>query len=110
MGYSPYQFKEIGEYVSRVDLGVISISAYAPRWFMMDVHINPEEVVQIHLDIHARQSLVIQWGTFPVNSEPRAEPQEQLTKALLQRNIDREFISTIKTSETRSIRLGTAQQ
>lgn len=108
-GYNPYQFRQIGEHFPRVDLGLISIGAYAPRWFMKDVHINPAEAVQIHQDIHAIQSLAIQWGTFPMTSEPIDEPPELLKRALQEKNIDLDVFSTMKIGETRFINMKTGQ-
>ena len=99
-GYNPFQFKEIGTRFSRVDLGLISIGAYEPRWFMKDVHIDPEEAVQIHEDIHAKHSLAIQWGTFPMTAEPIDEPPARLKQALKNNNVDQQEFSVIKIGET----------
>ncbi len=105
-GYNPYQFKEIGERFPRVDLGLISIGAYAPRWFMKDVHINPEEAVQIHQDIQATRSVGIQWGTFPLTAEPVDEPPVRLHRALSEKNIDQDEFFTMKIGETKMIAPG----
>ena len=40
-GYNEVQFKEIGERWNDIDLALIPIGAYAPRWFMMTSHVNP---------------------------------------------------------------------
>lgn len=46
-------------------------------WFCRDVmqgqHIDPEEAVQIHQDLQAKQSVAIHWGTFALAYEVRAD-------------------------------------
>ena len=44
-------FAKIGKRYSHIDLSLISIGAYAPRWFIKDMHVNPKEAVKIYLDI-----------------------------------------------------------
>lgn len=67
-------FKLIGEKFGPFDLAAIPIGAYEPRWFMKDVHCNPEEAVQIHLDLGAKQSVAIHHGTFPMADEDFLAP------------------------------------
>ena len=100
---SPYQFKEIGNRFSQIDLALISIGAYEPRWFMKDVHINPEEAVQIHLDTGAEKSLAVQWGTFRLTAEPIDDPPEKLKEALAKKKIDLAVFSLMKIGETRFV-------
>ena len=49
-GYSDI-FKEIGRKEVPFDLSCIPIGAYSPRWFMSPIHIDPQQAVQVHLDI-----------------------------------------------------------
>ena len=62
-GYSK-DFKDIGKRFPQMDVSLIPIGAYAPRWFMKDMHCHPEEAVQIHLDVNSQKSIGMHWGTF----------------------------------------------
>lgn len=39
------------------------------RGIMKSQHVDPEEAVQIHMDIQAKTSLAIHWGTFALAYE-----------------------------------------
>mgnify|MGYP003571020279 CR=1 FL=1 len=80
-GYNAKIFTEIGRRLGPFDLGLIPVGGYAPRWFMQDMHVNPEEAVQLHRDIGARFSLGIHWGAFPLTAEPIDEPPARLRQA-----------------------------
>jgi N-acyl-phosphatidylethanolamine-hydrolysing phospholipase D len=97
------QFKEIGGKFPRIDLALISIGAYEPRWFMKDMHINPEEAVRIHEDLGARYSLGIQWGTFQLTAEPIDDPPIKLREAQLKKGLALRSFQTMKIGETRLI-------
>jgi L-ascorbate metabolism protein UlaG (beta-lactamase superfamily) len=83
-GYSAEHFPEIGRrFASRggIDLGVIPIGGYEPRWFMSRQHVNPEEAVKIHRDIGTRRSLGVHWGTFQLTDEPLDQAVSDLAAA-----------------------------
>jgi hypothetical protein len=50
-------FLEVADRHPVVDVAVLPIGAYAPRWFMKDQHVNPAETVRIMQDCGARQAL-----------------------------------------------------
>jgi L-ascorbate metabolism protein UlaG (beta-lactamase superfamily) len=56
-GYSN-DFKTTYERLGAPDYSFIPIGAYDPRWFMKDSHVNPEEAVQIALDLQTPILLV----------------------------------------------------
>jgi N-acyl-phosphatidylethanolamine-hydrolysing phospholipase D len=99
-GYSN-DFKDIGERFPQMDLSLIPIGAYAPRWFMKDMHCNPEEAVHIHLDVNSQKSIGMHWGTFlDLTDEPLEEPPVRLAKVLEDKGIDPNEFITMKHGET----------
>jgi L-ascorbate metabolism protein UlaG (beta-lactamase superfamily) len=98
-GYSPI-FNDIGRKLGPFDVSAIPIGAYEPRWFMQDHHINPEEAVQVHLDLKSRKSVAIHWGTFILTDEPLDEPPERLKSAVEKRQLVKDSFLVLKHGET----------
>ena len=103
-GYNPHQFTEIGREFKTIDLALISIGAYEPRWFMKEMHINPAEAVQIHQDIKSQHSIALQWGTFQLTSEPIDDPPLKLKEALIREKIPSQEFELLKIGETKVIK------
>lgn len=99
-GYSQ-DFRDIGERFAPVDLALIPIGAYAPRWFMKSMHVNPDEAVRIHEDLQSRQSVAMHWGTFRLTEEPLDEPPQRLREVLRERGIDERHFWVLEHGETR---------
>jgi L-ascorbate metabolism protein UlaG (beta-lactamase superfamily) len=55
------------------------VGAYNRSW--PDIHMNPEEAVQAHLDVNGRLLVPIHWCTFRLAPHPWAEPIERLLAA-----------------------------
>jgi L-ascorbate metabolism protein UlaG (beta-lactamase superfamily) len=81
-------FREMRARIGAPDIALIPIGAYAPRWFMCNQHINPEEAVRIMEDLQASQTMGIHWGVFQLTDEAREEPVELLREAMHQRDLD----------------------
>jgi L-ascorbate metabolism protein UlaG (beta-lactamase superfamily) len=79
--YGPH-FAEIGRRCGGVDVALLPIGAYEPRWFMSANHVNPEEAVRVHRDVGSRQSVAMHFGTFQLTDEPIDEPVRALGEAL----------------------------
>ncbi len=79
-GYS-LDFKDIRSKLGKVNVAMIPIGAYEPRWFMGKQHVDPDGAVRIHQDLEADFSVGVHWGTFPLADEPMAEPPLELERA-----------------------------
>ena len=85
------------------DIALLAVGAYEPRWFMKEQHINPAEAVQIHLDLKAKRSVGVHWGTFALTDEPLDQPPKDLAAALLAANISGDDFFLMAIGQTRQI-------
>ena len=103
-GYSR-DFADIQQRFGSFDLAAIPIGAYEPRWFMAPQHIDPEEAVRIHQDVHARQSVAVHWGSFVLGDEPLDEPPRRLAQALAAAGVPHDAFWVLRHGETRRLAL-----
>lgn len=104
-GYNEFQFRQIGQRLGGMDLALIPIGAYAPRWFMKPQHIDPEEAVRIHEEIGARLSIAMHWGTFQLSAEEIDAPRQRLETALRRRPSHAAPFITLPIGATRKIEI-----
>lgn len=81
-GYNPHDFREIGKKFGPMDLSLIPIGAYHPRFFMREIHVNPEEAVFIHREVGSKLSIGMHWNTFKLTREKLQQPPYDLYLAL----------------------------
>jgi L-ascorbate metabolism protein UlaG (beta-lactamase superfamily) len=79
--YAPF-FTDVRERLGPLDLALLPIGAYEPRWFMRAVHMNPAEAVQAHLDLGRPESIGMHFGTFQLTLEPIDAPAAALAASL----------------------------
>ena len=72
-GYGHW-FAEIGRRYPGIDLALLPIGAYAPRWMLRPVHTDPEEAVAACRDLGAKRMAPMHWATFLLSAEPPLEP------------------------------------
>lgn len=92
-GYGPH-FKETYKRLGAPTLALLPIGAYMPRWFMRDAHMNPEDAVVAHLDLHAKKSLGMHFGSFQLTDEAIDSPVKDLEMAMRKLNVT-DFLSPI---------------
>ena len=54
---------------------------------MSESHVNPEDAVQIMIDLEAEHSFGMHWGTFKLTDEDTLEPPIRLNEAVKASNI-----------------------
>ncbi len=72
-GFSKH-FQKTAEAVGAVDVALLPIGSYNPRWFMSPTHIDPSEAVTAAQILKARIVLPIHWATFRLSDEKIMEP------------------------------------
>lgn len=79
--YHSTVFKQVGDAYGPVDYALVPIGAYEPRNLMGEVHVNPEEAVNIGRDLGAKKLVAMHWGTIVLTTEPAFEPPTRFREA-----------------------------
>lgn len=93
-------FKQIANKFPNIDLAILPIGAYEPRWFMKVVHMNPEDAVRAFLDLNAKSMLPIHYNTFVLTDEPLDEPLKKTIEIFTKKGLDIEELQDLKIGET----------
>ncbi len=99
-GAGPH-WADIRERLGAPDVALLPIGAYAPRWFMGPVHMDPADAVQAHLTLGARRSVGMHFGTFQLTDEAIDAPLEALEAARTAAGLDPAAFVTHGQGETR---------
>jgi L-ascorbate metabolism protein UlaG (beta-lactamase superfamily) len=99
-GYCPH-FAEIGRRFPRIDLALLPIGAYEPRWFTRRNHVDPQEAVRAHLDLKPRRSLGMHFGTFQLTDEAIDAPVLALRRAQAEAGVAEADFDVLAFGETR---------
>jgi L-ascorbate metabolism protein UlaG (beta-lactamase superfamily) len=94
-------FRDVRERFGRVDLALLPIGAYEPRWFMQDQHMNPEDAVRAHIDLDARVSVGTHFGCFQLTDEGIDDPPLELAGACKRHEVSLAAFEVLETGETR---------
>lgn len=74
-------FEDIRRRSGGVDVALVPIGAWAPRWFQAPFHVDPEEAARIARIMGARTAVGIHWGTFPLSEEAPTEQRRRFLAA-----------------------------
>jgi L-ascorbate metabolism protein UlaG (beta-lactamase superfamily) len=93
-------FSDIRRRLGPIDLALLPIGAYEPRWFMRAVHMNPAEAVVAHSELGASQSIAMHFGTFQLTTEGIDEPVRALDEACHANEVLRSRFRTLEWGES----------
>jgi len=92
-------FREFARRFGPIDVAMLPIGAYAPRWFMSYQHVDPAEAWQAFVDLEARWMLPMHWGTFDLTDEPLDLPPRELARAIDEAGGDPERVRLLAVGE-----------
>lgn len=76
-------FKDIGDKYGPFDLTMVETGAYDPQW--PDIHMQPEETMQAHIDLRGKLLMPIHNGTFDLALHAWNEPFDRISQLAGQR-------------------------
>lgn len=92
-------FAEYGRRFGPIDVAMLPIGAYEPRWFMAYQHMNPAEAYRAFRDLGAKWMLPMHWGTFDLTDEPLDLPPRALARAVEAADGDRSRVRLLAVGE-----------
>jgi len=92
-------FEAFGRRFGPIDVALLPIGAYEPRWFMRYQHVNPAEAYRAFLDLRAQLMVGMHWGTFDLTDEPLDLPPKALAEAVEARGGDAERVKVLAVGE-----------
>jgi L-ascorbate metabolism protein UlaG (beta-lactamase superfamily) len=81
-------FKSVYDRFGAPKISLLPIGAYEPRWFMYRMHMNPNEAVLAHLQLHSEHSIAIHFGLIDNAGESYAAPVTDLEVARQAHGVD----------------------
>jgi L-ascorbate metabolism protein UlaG (beta-lactamase superfamily) len=96
-------FAEIGRRYPGIDIAMLPVGAFLPRWFMKATHMDPAEAVRACVDLGAARMVPIHWGTFALSAEPLLAPVEQARTAWAAAGRGREDLWDLAIGESRGL-------
>jgi len=78
---------QIAQRFPQIDLALLPIGAFRPRWFMGEMHMSPQDAVEAHQRLGARLSVASHFGTFDLADDGKDEPVDVLQNVLRSTNL-----------------------
>jgi L-ascorbate metabolism protein UlaG (beta-lactamase superfamily) len=100
-GYGAH-FREVRDRCGPLDLCLLPIGAYEPRWFMEEQHMNPDDAVRAHLDLGTELSVGTHFGCFRLTDEGIDDPVVDLATARRKYALAPQAFQVLETGETRT--------
>ena len=108
-GYGSH-FRDVRERCGRLDICLLPIGAYEPRWFMEEQHMNPDDAVRAHLDLQTPLSIATHFGCFRLTDEGIDDPVVELGVARRKYGLETQAFQVLQAGETRTFGLAASAQ
>jgi len=80
-GYGSH-YKKLAKLYDEIDIAILGIGAYSPRWFMHPSHMAPEDAVIAFEDTEAKNLLPMHYGKYDLSDEPPGEPRNLIVSQM----------------------------
>ena len=97
-GYSDHYIKTFQRF-GPMDISLLPIGAYAPRYSMKNDHLDPAEAIQAHLELQSKKSIGMHYGTFQLTAEEWDEPPLLLESEKIKASIPVDDFVTLELGE-----------
>lgn len=101
-GYTDGMFRAIGRAYGPIDLALLPIGSYEPRWHLSSQHSNPDDACRIFEDIKARHAIGVHHQTWTLSDEHYLQPAKDLAIARRAHGIADEDFQTVPPGRTLS--------
>lgn len=86
--------------IPQIDVAILPIGAYEPRWFMRFNHMNPVEALQVFDTLDARHFVPMHWGAFDLSNKPLNHGVEVLRNLISEQKRDATRFHSLAPGET----------
>lgn len=93
-------FKQIGDKAGPFDMAIIGIGAYEPRNFMRSVHASPEDAIDMAINLKAKKTIGMHWGSIMLTPEDPFEPPKRFKQAAEDQDYGEHNAIIMKVGET----------
>lgn len=80
-GYSD-ELAKVRQRYGEISMAGLPIGAYAPKWFMHQQHMDPDDAVKLFRQLGEPLTIAMHWGVFELADEPIDEPPAHLRQSL----------------------------
>lgn len=96
-------FQALKEEYGSFRLALLPIGAYKPNWLFTQMHLSPEQAVQIFTMLNSKNAIPFHFDTFQLSDETYQDPISDLNLALTKFNVDQSKFHVMKAGESWSI-------
>jgi L-ascorbate metabolism protein UlaG (beta-lactamase superfamily) len=87
-GYGPFSKQIQEKFPAGFRFGILPVGAFAPRFFMREMHMSPDDAYILKDELKIQKALAIHLGTFKLAGDTQTEPKDLLTQISMERGDD----------------------
>jgi L-ascorbate metabolism protein UlaG (beta-lactamase superfamily) len=96
-------FDDIRKHYAPIRLALLPIGAFRPEWFMKEAHMSPSQAIDAHLQLRAKTSMAIHFGTFHLGDDGETEPVERWQNAIRENGMKESKLWVLDFGEGRDV-------